>query len=77
MLCDGNPDCHDNEDEHLCEAYQCAGGLHCRKDGLCAHSTDACDGVVLCLMSGDNEMLCDMSPCHVQSCVHLVGHNHQ
>ena len=22
MLCDGNPDCHDSEDEHLCEAYQ-------------------------------------------------------
>ena len=69
MLCDGNPDCRDSKYQHLCEAYQCAGWLRCRRDGLCLHPTDVCDGVVPCLMSRDDEKLCDMSPC-----VHVVRH---
>ena len=63
MLCDGNPDCPDEEDEQACEDFQCVGLLRCRGDGICVHPTDICDGIVHCLMSGDDEKLCHMLPC--------------
>ena len=63
MLCDGNPDCPDGEDEQACENFQCVGLLRCRGDGICVHPTDICDGIVHCLMSGDDEQLCHMLPC--------------
>ena len=63
MLCDGNPDCPDSEDENLCADFQCAGLLRCRGDGRCVHPSDICDGVVHCLHSADDEKFCDMLPC--------------
>ena len=63
MLCDGNPDCPDGEDEQACEDFQCVGLLRCRGDDICVHPTDICDGIVHCLMSGDDEKLCHMLPC--------------
>ena len=63
MLCDGNPDCPDGEDEHSCEEFQCAGLLRCRDDGVCVHPTNICDGVVHCLISRDDEKLCEILPC--------------
>ena len=63
MLCDGHPDCPDGEDEQACEDFQCVGLLRCRGDDICVHPTDICDGIVHCLMSGDDEKLCHMLPC--------------
>ena len=63
MLCDGNPDCPDGEDEESCEDFQCAGLLRCRGDDICVHPTDICDGIIHCLLSADDEDLCDMSTC--------------
>ena len=63
MLCDGNADCPDEEDEQACEDFQCVGLLRCRGEGICVHPTDICDGIVHCLMSRDDEKLCDMLPC--------------
>ena len=63
MLCDGNSDCPDGEDEQSCDEFQCVGLLRCRGDGLCVHLYDVCDGVIHCLSSADDESLCQMSPC--------------
>ena len=63
MLCDGNADCPDGEDEQACEDFQCVGLLRCRGDDICVHPTDICDGIVHCLISGDDEKLCHMLPC--------------
>ena len=68
MLCDGNLDCPNSEDEESCDHHdsQCVGLLRCRKDNICVHPTDVCDGVVHCLLSGDDEMLCGFQPCPLQ-----------
>ena len=63
MLCDGNPDCPDGEDEQSCEQMQCVGLLRCRDDGICVHPVDICDCIIHCLMSGDDEKLCGVSMC--------------
>ena len=63
MLCDGKPDCPDGEDEQSCGQMQCVGLLRCRDDGICVHPVDICDGVIHCLMSGDDEKLCGVSMC--------------
>ena len=68
MLCDGNPDCANSEDEESCDhhASQCVGLLRCHKDNVCVHPTEVCDGIVHCLLSGDDEMLCGFRPCPLQ-----------
>ena len=63
MLCDGNPDCPDGEDEESCQDFQCAGLLRCRGDDICVHPTDICDGIIHCLLSADDEDLCHMLNC--------------
>ena len=63
MLCDGNPDCPDSEDEESCGSFQCAGLLRCRGDDICVHPTDICDGIIHCLLSADDEDLCHMLNC--------------
>ena len=63
MLCDGNPDCPDGEDDESCEEFQCAGLLRCRGDDICIHPTDICDGIIHCLLSADDEDLCHMLTC--------------
>ena len=63
MLCDGNPDCPDGEDEESCGSFQCAGLLRCRGDDICVHPTDICDGIIHCLLSADDEDLCDLLTC--------------
>ena len=66
MLCDGNADCPDGEDEESCEEFQCAGLLRCRGDDICVHPTDICDGIIHCLLSADDEDLCHMLSCPEQ-----------
>ena len=66
MLCDGNPDCPDGEDEDSCEDFQCAGFLRCRGDDICVHPTGICDGIIDCLLSADDEDLCHMLTCSEQ-----------
>ena len=63
MLCDGNPDCPDSEDEESCGSFQCAGLLRCRGDDICVHPTDICDSIIHCLLSADDEDLCHMLTC--------------
>ena len=63
MLCDGSADCPDSEDEDSCEDFQCAGFLRCRGDDICVHPADICDGIIHCLLSGDDENLCHMLTC--------------
>ena len=63
MLCDGNPDCPDGEDEESCGSFQCAGLLRCRGDDICVHPTDICDGIIHCRLSADDEDLCNMLTC--------------
>ena len=63
MLCDGNADCPDGEDEESCGSFQCAGLLRCRGDDICVHPTDICDGIIHCLLSADDEDLCHMLTC--------------
>ena len=58
MVCNDVPDCPDASDEDGCANLTCVGLLACRDDRLCIHPTQACDGVVHCPMSGDDEMLC-------------------
>ena len=63
MVCDGIADCPDGEDEGNCNDFLCAGLLKCRRDDICVHPVDICDGIVHCLFSGDDEKLCDNLPC--------------
>ena len=68
MLCDDNPDCPDSDDERMCVEFQCAGLLKCRGDQICVHPVDICDGIVHCLLSADDEHLCEIQHCP-PSCV--------
>ena len=63
MVCDGTEDCPEGEDESSCEHFLCAGLLRCRLDDICVHPMDICDGILHCLLSGDDESLCDLLPC--------------
>ena len=68
MICDGSSDCADGDDEEGCDDFVCSGALRCRLDNICIHPIDICDGVMHCLLSGDDESLCDMLSCP-KSCV--------
>ena len=63
MLCDDNPDCPDSDDERMCVEFQCVGLLRCRSDQICVHPVDICDGIVHCLLSADDEHLCEIQQC--------------
>ena len=63
MLCDGSPDCPDSDDERMCLDFQCVGLLRCRGDQICVHPVDICDGIVHCLLSADDEHLCEIQHC--------------
>ena len=68
MICDGSSDCADGDDEEGCDEFVCSGALRCHLDNICIHPIDICDGVMHCLLSGDDESLCDMLSCP-RSCV--------
>ena len=64
MLCDQSPDCPNKEDEQDChDTLVCPGLLRCREENICVHPDEICDGILHCLMSGDDEMFCDLRQC--------------
>ena len=64
MLCDQSPDCPNKEDEQDChDKLVCPGLLRCREENICVHPDDICDGILHCLLTGDDEMFCDITEC--------------
>ena len=64
MLCDQSPDCPNKEDEQDChDKLVCPGLLRCREENICVHPDDICDGILHCLMTGDDEMFCEITEC--------------
>ena len=69
MLCDHSPDCPDKDDELDCQdKLACPGLLRCRGENICVHPGEICDGILHCLMTGDDEMFCEVTHCP-KSCV--------
>ena len=69
MLCDQSPDCPNKEDEQDChDKLVCPGLLRCREENICVHPDEICDGILHCLMTGDDEMFCEVTDCP-ESCV--------
>ena len=64
MLCDQSPDCPNKEDEQDChDKLICPGLLRCREENICVHPDEICDGILHCLMTGDDEMFCEITEC--------------
>ena len=66
MICNQISDCPDGEDEESCDHFVCPGLLKCRGDDLCVHPVNICDGVVHCLLFGDDESVCGVLSCPVE-----------
>ena len=65
MVCDGVNDCPDSEDELFCDNLNTRGLLHCRGDDIYVHPRHVCDEVLHCLMSYDDELICESFQCPV------------
>ena len=64
MLCDQSPDCPNKEDEQDChDKLVCPGLLRCHEENICVHPDEICDGILHCLMTGDDEMFCEITEC--------------
>ena len=64
MLCDQSLDCPNKEDEQDChDKLVCPGLLRCREENICVHPDEICDGILQCLLTGDDEMFCEMTEC--------------
>ena len=63
MICDGINDCPDSEDESFCGELVANGVLRCRQDNIYVAPYNICDGITHCIMSTDDEMLCENFIC--------------
>ena len=64
MLCDESPDCPNKEDEQDChDKLVCPGLLRCKEENICVHPDEICDGILHCLLTGDDEMFCEITEC--------------
>ena len=63
MVCDGVNDCPDKEDEHHCDSLETSGLLYCRDDNIYIHPRHVCDGVLHCMISHDDETVCEDVVC--------------
>ena len=73
-MCDGILDCPHDEDETGCLNSLCSGLLWCPVEKLCVSYRDTCDGIVHCVYTKDDELLCDITSCPVE-CFCLGYHN--
>ncbi len=62
-VCDGRSDCPSGEDELNCRVFICPGLLRCKTDSICLATYEVCDGIIHCLKSHDDEILCDLPKC--------------
>ena len=64
MLCDQSPDCPNKKDEQDChDKLVCPGLLRCKEENICVHPDEICDGILHCLLTGDDEMFCEITEC--------------
>ena len=62
-VCDGWYDCPSGEEENRCDKLICPGLLKCALDSVCISQFEVCDGSTHCLISGDDEWMCDIPEC--------------
>ena len=63
MVCDGIEDCPEGHDEQSCTTSTCTGMLMCKGLTICVSRHYVCDGVVNCLLHGDDEAMCNNDTC--------------
>ena len=61
LVCDGQKDCMDGDDEKGCTDLVCPGFLKCRGEIRCVGNDEICDGHIDCLHSFDDELFCNQS----------------
>ncbi len=72
-VCDGQIDCPSGEDEERCENLICPGLLKCALDNVCISQVEVCDSAIHCLISKDDEWMCDLPKCPEQcSCLGMT-----
>ena len=63
FVCNLRWDCIGGEDESFCGGFNCSYHMHCKYERTCLHSIELCNGRVECLLSYDDEELCDVTTC--------------
>ncbi len=70
LVCDGQNDCPNGEDEMDCTDVSCPGLLKCHLDNLCVHPRNIGDSIRHCSQSGDDEELYQKIVCpHTCRCM--------
>ena len=70
LVCDGQNDCPNGEDEMDCTDVSCPGLLKCHLDNLCVHPRNIGDFITQCSKSGDDEELYQKIVCpHTCRCM--------
>ena len=68
LVCDGQEDYPYGDDEASCSGEPCPGLLKCRGEVRCVGCEQICDGYTKCILSFDDEILCDNYPTNHCKC---------